>query len=112
DAAVPTVNDAPYQSQARGGLVADHAPGATSVWRTLLHGYERLEATQRGYVWLNKLGPAYLFGLLALLKAWGLSASLERSAGGVDLKLALLAAYQLSGLLFFGLVTTLYVLRN
>jgi protein-S-isoprenylcysteine O-methyltransferase Ste14 len=106
------MNDTQHTWSGQSGLVANHWPLATSLWRALARGYERLEATERGYVWLSKLGPAYLFGLVALLKGWGLSSTLQRASQGGDLQLLLLAGYQLSGLLFFGLVATLYVLRR
>lgn len=86
---------------------------AVELWHALARGYERLEATERGYMWASKLAPAYLFGLVAFVKAWGLERSLPVVFGGAaDLSLALLAVYQIVGMLFFGLVAAMYVLRQ
>ena len=84
-----------------------------AAWHALASLYQRAEATERGYVWLNKLGPAYVFALIALLKGWSLSGHLEQLfAGHGEVKLALLAAHQALGVAFFGLVATLYLLRR
>ena len=52
--------------------------------------------------------------MLAVLKGWGLGANIGVAAaqGGADLKLMLWMGYQASGVLFFGLVATLYVVRK
>ena len=81
--------------------------------QTLVRAYERIEASRRGYVWLSKLGPAYLFGLVALVKAWALSGSLARLLGGqADLQLGLLATYEGTSGAFFALIAALYLIRR
>lgn len=89
-------------------------PTAGGLWRALSRAYARVESTERGYVYLSKLGPAYLFGLIAVLKAWalvGMTAGVI-AAGGADRATWMKLGYFGSGVLFFGLVATMYVLRK
>jgi protein-S-isoprenylcysteine O-methyltransferase Ste14 len=82
-------------------------------WHSLARCYERLETTERGYVWLSKLGPAYLFGLVASIKAWALSRSLPLLLGGTaDTSLWLVAAHQAAGMVFLGLVAAMFIARK
>lgn len=81
--------------------------------RRLGRAWERLEQTERGYVWLSKLGPAYFFALMAALKLWTLAMLVGRYfQGETTAGLVLLAVHKGVGATFFGLVATLFLLRR
>ena len=84
-------------------------PCSIGRWARLVR---RLEQSERGYIWLDKLGPAYLFGLVALLKIWGLLGREHVLTGSTDLLTNLVTAYQLASAAFFGLVAGLYLARR
>lgn len=84
-----------------------------SLWQRAARLYRRVEATERGYVWLNMLGPAYLFGLVGVVKAWALSGTIGPAlVDSGDPRPILLAGHQALGVVFFGLVAALYLLRR
>src|SRR6266581_8151416 len=64
-------------------------------------------------IWLDKLLPAYLFGLIAASKGWTLSAGLSRLiSGDVDVRLMLWADYQAMSMIFFVMIAALYLTRR
>lgn len=74
--------------------------------------YLRIERTERGFVWLHRLGPAYLFGLVAVFKSLGV---LDRLTGGwesITLQMALGLAHQALSTVFFLLVAFLFLIRR
>ena len=83
------------------------------AWRAIALVYERLAATERGDAWLGKVAPAYLFGLVAALKAWPLAGTVWQLAERPsDLLLALIALNQALSTVFFGTISVLYLLRR
>jgi protein-S-isoprenylcysteine O-methyltransferase Ste14 len=98
--------------------ISRHPPGPLDSLASPLAAVGRFwrwaESTERGYVYLNKLIPAALFLVLfAVPKVQGLSDGFEHLlAGDASLKRMLGLLYQASGLAFFGLVVTLYLLRK
>jgi protein-S-isoprenylcysteine O-methyltransferase Ste14 len=87
--------------------------GPVQAWRAVAASYARLAAKVRGGIWLNKLAPAYLFGVVAALKGWSLAGTGGRLvAGPSDLLLVLVALNQASSTLFFGMISALYLIRR
>lgn len=87
--------------------------GAALGWQAISRAYAWVETTKRGRMWLHRLGPAYLFGLVAGGKLWAVSLSAQQLALGTeDAHLPVLASYQLCGAVFFALVATFFLIRR
>jgi protein-S-isoprenylcysteine O-methyltransferase Ste14 len=95
------------------GLDSNAQLRARSWWQHARNAYDRFAASERGYVWLDKLAPAYLFGIVTALKAVALGFMLQTVVGGEGGGQALLLCLHLAvSTAFFGLVTALYLVRR
>jgi protein-S-isoprenylcysteine O-methyltransferase Ste14 len=83
-----------------------------SWWRVAAQEYARFAASERGYVWLDKLAPASLFGLVTVLKAVALGFTLQSALIEASFGVVLLCVHLGVSTAFFGLVTALYLLRR
>jgi protein-S-isoprenylcysteine O-methyltransferase Ste14 len=82
-------------------------------WHAIAQLYQRAESTERGYVWLNKFLPAFIFGLIGAMKLVLLGHTLSvLTSGAWDQKQALHAGYQGAGAAFFILVAVLFATRK
>lgn len=94
------------------GLTLTSARVAAEPLAAVGRVWNNLQATERGYVWTNKLGPAYIFALITLVKLWYLVQLLLPQAASASGTHSLVILHQATSVLFFALITTFFMLRS